>query len=101
MKLLILTSVAEFQEEILKLFKTAKIEAFSRSEIDGYKKSNKLIATLSWFPGEKGGNESLMFFSFTEKEKIDLLFNLVSEFNEKMETNNPIRLAVVNIEKYI
>ena len=54
MKLLILTSVAEFQEEILKLFKIAKIEAFSRSEIDGYKNSNELIATLSWLPqGER------------------------------------------------
>ena len=101
MKLLIVTSVWEFQKEILNIFKMAKIEAFSRSEIDGCKNPNKVIATLSWFPGEKGGNESLMFFSFTEKEKIDRLFELVSEFNEKLETNNPIRAAVVNIENFI
>ena len=42
-----------------------------------------------------------MFFSFTENEKIELLFKLVSEFNENLETNNPIRAAVVNIENYI
>ena len=101
MKLLIVTSVSEFQKEILNIFKMAKIEAFSRTEIDGYKNANSVIATVSWFPGEKGGNESLMFFSFTEKEKIDLLFELVSDFNKKLETNNPIRVAVVNIEKYI
>lgn len=101
MKLLIVTSVAEFQKEILNIFKKAKIEAFSRTEIDGYKSSNSVIATLSWFPGEKGGNESLMFFSFTEKEKIDLLFELVLEFNKNLETNNPIRVVVVNIENYI
>ncbi len=101
MKLLIITSVSEFQKEILNIFKKAKIEAFSRTEIDGYKSSNSVIATLSWFPGEKGGNESLMFFSFTEKEKIDLLFELVVEFNQNLETNNPIRVVVVNIENYI
>lgn len=101
MKLLIVTSVAEFQKEILSIFKKANIEAFSRTEIDGYKNTNSVIATVSWFTGEKGGNESLMFFSFTEKEKIDLLFKLVSEFNENLETNNPIRVAVVNIENYI
>lgn len=101
MKLLILTSVSEFQKDILNIFKMAKIEAFSRTEIDGYKNPNKVIATVSWFPGEKGGNESLMFFSFTEKEKIDLLFKLVTDFNEKMETNNPIRAVVINIEDHI
>ena len=101
MKLLIVTSVSEFQKEILNIFKMAKIEAFSRSEIDGYKNPNKVIATVSWFPGEKGGNESLMFFSFTEKEKIDRLFELVSEFNEKLETNNPIKAVVLNIEDHI
>ena len=101
MKLLIVTSVAEFQKEILSIFKKAKIEAFSRTEIDGYKNTNSVIATVSWFPGEKGGNESLMFFSFTENEKIELLFKLVSDFNENLETNNPIRAAVVNIENYI
>jgi len=101
MKLLIVTSVSEFQKDILNIFKMAKIEAFSRTEIDGYKNPNKVIATVSWFPGEKGGNESLMFFSFTEKEKIDLLFELVSDFNDKMETNNPIKAVVLNIEDHI
>ena len=54
MKLLIVTSVSEFQKEILKIFKMAGIEAFSRTEIDGYKNANSVIATVSWFPGEKG-----------------------------------------------
>jgi len=101
MKLLIVTSVAEFQKEILQIFKKADIEAFSRTEIDGYKSSNSVIATRSWFPGEKGGNESLMFFSFTQKEQIELLIELVKDFNNGLETNNPIRVAVVDIENYI
>ncbi len=101
MKLLIVTSVAAFQKDVLKLFKKANIEAFSSSEIDGYKNGNNLVATQSWFPGEKGGNESSMFFSFTDEEKISMFFNTVSEFNSKVETNNPIRAVVVPIEQSI
>ncbi|MCC8361101.1 hypothetical protein [Salinimicrobium sediminilitoris] len=101
MKLLLVTTVSEYQKDVLKLFKKAKIEAFSSSEIDGYKNTNSLIATQSWFPGEKGGNESSMFFSFTDEEKITEFFNHVREFNNKLETNNPVRAVVVPIEQSI
>lgn len=99
MKLLIVTTLAEFHKEVLHLFGDAKIEAFSTSEIDGYK--NSLIATQSWFPGVKGGNESLMFFTFTDEEKIDKFFRLIKEFNSGLETNNPVRAIVLPIERSI
>lgn len=101
MKLLLVTTVSEFQKDVLKLFKKANIEAFSSSEIDGYKNTNSLIATQSWFPGEKGGNESSMFFSFTDEDKITDFFSYVREFNNKMDTNNPVRAVVVPIENSI
>lgn len=102
MKLLIVTAVEEFQKDVLKLFKKAGIEAFSTSEIDGYKNTNNsVVATQSWFPGEKGGSESLMVFSFAEEEKIDPFFELVIQYNNNLETNNPVRVVVVPIERAI
>ena len=101
MKLLIVTAVSEFQKELLKLFKKANIEAFSTSEIDGYKNKHSLLATQTWFPHEEGGNESIMFFSFTDEEKADNFFTHVKDFNSKMDTNNPVRAIVVPVEKYI
>lgn len=101
MKLLIVTTVSEFQQDILKLFKKANIEAFSSSEIDGYKETNSLVATQSWFPGHKGGNESLMFFSFTDEEKIKEIFEYLKEYNTHLETNNPVRAVVLPIEQSI
>jgi hypothetical protein len=101
MKLLIVTSVVAFHKDVLKLFKKANIEAFSSSEIDGYKNGNSLVATQSWFPGDKGGNESVMLFSFTEEEKITQLFRYLKEYNEKLETNNPVRAVVLPIERSI
>lgn len=102
MKLLIVTAVEEFQKDVLKLFKKAGIEAFSTSEIDGYKNANNsVVATQSWFPGEKGGSESLMVFSFAPEEKIDPFFELVIQYNNNLETNNPVRVVVVPIERAI
>jgi hypothetical protein len=101
MKLLIVTVVEEFAKETLKLFKKANIESFSGSDIDGYKNPAQVLMASNWFPSEKGGVESAMFFSFTTEENIDILFQLISEFNNNLETNNPIRAAVVPIEKYI
>ncbi len=101
MKLLIVTVVAEFEKDILRLFKKAKIESFSESQIDGYKTSTPLVRTASWFPSEKGGIESSLFFSFTEDENITTLFELIKTFNKNLETNNPIKAVVVPIEKSI
>lgn len=101
MKLLIVTALHEFQKKVLKLFREAEIEAFSSSEIDGYKNANSLVATQSWFPGEQGGNESSMFFSFTEEEKVKKFFGLLREFNAGLQTDNPVRAVVLPIEDHI
>ena len=101
MKLVIVTSVEAFQKDVLKLFKSADIQNFSSSDIDGYKNGSSLLMATSWFPSVKGGNESSLFFSFTEDEKIDKLFNLIKEFNSSVETNNAIRAVVVPIERHV
>lgn len=101
MKLVLVTAVNEFHEEVVKLFKKAGIDSFSESDIDGHKNGTSLLMTNSWFPGEKGANESRMFFSFTQEDAIDSLFVLIKKFNENLETNNPIRAVVLPIEKFI
>ncbi|MGB5378750.1 hypothetical protein [Muriicola sp.] len=101
MKLLIVTAVEQFEKEIPKLFKKANIENFSESDISGFKNPTTMLRTASWFPSDTGGVESSLFFSFTEGENIDHLFKLIEEFNQHMETNNPIKAIVVPIEKFI
>ena len=102
MKLLIVTVVDEFQKDVLQLFKQANIESFSGSDIEGYKNgTSSFMMNASWFPSQKSGADSSMFFSFTEDKKIDLFFELVKKFNENLETNNPIHAVVVTIEKSI
>ena len=101
MKLLIVTAVDHYEKEVLQLFKKSNIENFSGSNIEGYKNASAFVLNSSWFPSEKSGANSSMFFSFTEDEKIDLFFSLVLKFNENLETNNPIHAVVVPIERSI
>lgn len=101
MKLLIVTAVEQFEKEVPKLFRKANIETFSESDISGFKNPSTKIRTFSWFPSDTGGVESSLFFSFTEASNIELLFKLITEFNQHMETNNPIKAIVVPIEKFI
>lgn len=101
MKLLIVTVVEDYHDKVIKLFKEAKIENFSESDIDGYKNAPSTMISTSWFPSEKSGAESNLFFSFTTEDKIDHLFELITEFNQNLETNNPIKAVVVPIERSI
>ncbi|MDV7138369.1 hypothetical protein R3X28_05755 [Maribacter sp. TH_r10] len=101
MKLLMVTVVEQYEKKVMDLFKKAEIENFSGSDIDGYKNPISLMMKSTWFPNVKGGVESSLFFSFTEANKIDVLFELIKEFNENLETNNPIKAIVVPVEKSI
>ncbi|SRR5690554_4445870 len=101
MKLLIVTVVDEFQKDVLQLFKESNIESYSGSDIEGYKNAASFMTNTSWFPLQKSGTDSSMFFSFTHDEKIDAFFTLVEQFNKTLETNNPIHAVVVPIERSI
>ncbi len=99
MKLLLVTSVEEFHNDIIQMFKESKIESFSESEIGGHKKNSSVLVSTNWFASEKSGTNSIMLFSFTEEDKIDSLFNLLEEFNNNMETKNPVKAVVIPIER--
>ena len=101
MKLVLVTAVEEFQKDVLEIFNKANIENFSSSDIDGYKNVPSLLMASNWFSAGKSRNESIMFFSFTTKEKIDGLFSIIEEFNNNLETNNPIKAIVIPVEKFI
>jgi len=100
MKLVLVTAVEEFQKNVLKIFKKAAIENLSITEISGFKNIPAEISS-NWFSAGKNGNESTLFFSFTDDEHIDVLFNLITEFNKNMETNNPVKGVVLPIERFI
>ncbi|MDC6366220.1 MULTISPECIES: hypothetical protein [Flavobacteriaceae] len=101
MKMILVTTVEEYKSEVFKLFKKAGIKNFSGSDIDGYKNIPSLLYSSSWFPSERGGAASNLFFSFTDEEKVTELFKYLEEFNGQSTGTNPIRAVEIPVERTI
>lgn len=99
MKLLLITTVDEYRKIVLEFLKKSEIGGYSVSEIEGF--SGPKIDTAAWFPTGKAGKKSLLFFSFTQAEKIEKIISLTKEFNGRKDLFNPIRLAVLPIETFV
>ncbi len=100
MKLLLITAVAEFEKEVKQILKKAQVKTFSYREVTGYRNTSEDAIESNWFGSEMNENESIMFYAFVEKENVDLVLNLVAEFNAKQETLSHIHTAILNIEKF-
>lgn len=98
MKLLIVTLLEEHRKEVLSIFEQAGINAFSASEIEGH---TFTTAPDDFFTTQSETKRSLIFFSFTKEEKITPFFKLVTAFNHKAVTHNPLRVVVLPVERAI
>ena len=99
MKLLLITAVKEFEKEIKQLLKKASVQSFSYQEVKGFKNSTGEAVESNWFGSEMNETDSILFYAFTAKEKVDALFELVAEFNKEQQSLSHIHIAVLNIEK--
>ena len=99
MKLLIITAMAAFEKDIKKMLQQAAVSSFSYRDVKGFKDISKDGIEKNWFGSEVNETNSFLFYAFVKNENVDVVFDLVSSFNEKQETLSKIHLAVVNIEK--
>jgi hypothetical protein len=99
MKLLLITAVKEFENEIKQLLKKASVQSFSYQEVKGFKNSTGEAVESNWFGSEMNETDSVLFYAFTAKEKVDALYELVEYFNMEQESLSHIHIAVLNIEK--
>lgn len=98
MKMVIITCVSDYEQDIMKILEKAEVNAFSAFSIDGYRNDKNELDFQSWFPSTKLGSESLMFFSFDTSDKIKNLFQLLKDYNSNLESN-PVKAAVMPIEE--
>lgn len=101
MKFLIITSIKEFEKDTLRLFKKANITAFSNVDVNGFKTQNTENLIDNWFSSSTDNINSILFFTFTNKEKIDILLEEVKIFNSNNKSNNPLRAIVLDVEKFV
>jgi hypothetical protein len=103
MKLLIITSVQEYEKYLPELFKKAEIKQFSSTNIKGYNSTDTDTLTGNWFSSADDDYElnSSLYFTFTSAELIEKMMEQVTEFNLKINGQNPIHAIVLGVEKFV
>lgn len=99
MKLLLITAIKEFEDQIKQMLKKAAVQSFSCQDVKGFKNNSGAADATNWFGSEGSEIDSILFYAFVAKEKVDLLFELVATFNNEQESLSQIHVAVLNIEK--
>ncbi len=100
MKLLVITAVKSYEKQAVRLFKKSGILAFSNTDINGFKTSDQEDLIDNWFSSSTENVKSILFFTFSEEEKINFLLEELEKLNKTVESGNPLRAIVLNIEKY-
>lgn len=100
MKLLIITSIKECQNKVAEIFKETGIKVFSVSEIAGFREGSSVSLIHSWFGSGGDSYNSIMLFSFTEKERAEKVLELITEYNKTEEAEFPIRGFILAVEQY-
>lgn len=99
MKLLLITSIAEYSNEVKEILKKARVKTYSYRNVIGYSNNANEALETNWFGGEMYENDSMLFYAFVPKENTDIICDAVADFNAKQETLSHIHVAILQIEK--
>ena len=100
MKLVLITAIAEFGQDIKKMLKEAKVKSYSYRDVKGFRDATEEGVETNWFGTEMNEIESIVFYAFVSKENVSMLFDLMKEFNDKQESISHVHLAVFSVELY-
>lgn len=99
MKLLIITAVNAFEENVKSILKENGVLSYSYNNVIGYRDSSLDSVENNWFASEMNKDESLLFFAFVSTEVSEKVFESIEKFNSENETGSRIHIAVSPIEK--
>ena len=101
MKLLLITTIKEFEKNVKDLLVHSGVSVFSYTAVKGYKAEGKEASADNWFASDVTESNSLMFMAFVEDEKMDEVCGKVKNFNAKQEFQSKVHVVTLNIEKSI
>ncbi|MBD8389303.1 hypothetical protein [Dysgonomonas sp. BGC7] len=99
MKLLVVLSIKEHQEQVADLLQNTGIKRFSVSNIIGYKKKKE---NPGWFAANAGDakTNSIMLFSFTTEEIANKTISKIDKCNEETQNPFPVHAFILDIENF-
>lgn len=99
MKLLIVTSLKEYQQNVSKIFEEAQIKVFSVSKTIGHKDDHQQNLLDNWFASGEEEFDSIVMFSFTADTNAFTALELINKYNETTVSGFPIRAFIIPVEK--
>ncbi len=100
MKLLLITAIEEFENEIKQILKHSGVKSFSMQSVKGYKNDSK-NEHENWFGTDDVSIDSLLFMVFVNQESTEELYNKIEIFNKNQESLSRIHLAILTIDQSI
>ena len=100
MKLVVITAIAEFEQDVKKMLKEAKVKSYSYRDVKGFRDASEENVESNWFGTEMNEIDSVVFYAFISLENTDTLFGLVKTFNTHQETQSHIHLAQLSVEQF-
>ncbi|HZW78272.1 MAG TPA: hypothetical protein VFF21_08220 [Flavobacteriaceae bacterium] len=100
MKLLILTAVRTFEEQVRKILETENVLSYSYTNVTGYRDSTQDSVARNWFATEMNRAESLLFFAFVSEEIGNKVFKAVEELNTTCDLRSKVHIVICPIDKY-
>ncbi len=99
MKLLMVTSLKEYQKAVADIFYKSGIAIFSVTETIGFKDHHTPHLLDEWFSAGNEKFDSIFLFSFTQDAKADQALDLVKKYNTEHNTGFPIHAFILPVEK--
>lgn len=99
MKLLVITSLKDYQKTVSDFLFKAGISVFSVTETIGFKDQHEVNLLDNWF--SRGGDQfnSIFVFSFTSEDKAHSAVEQVKRYNENNDTGFPIKAFVLTVDQ--
>ena len=99
MKLLVITAVKEYTENIRDILMKNKVCTFSYTGVTGYRDSTRDDVGGNWFATEMNKTESLLFFAFVSDKTSEHVFGAIEELNKTCDIDSKVHIAITPIEK--
>jgi hypothetical protein len=98
MKMLIVTSLKEYQNAVTTIFLQANIHVFSTTGTTGYKDEHQASELHAWFEAPQEKFDSILMYSFTHNENAYQALDLVQQYNKQYDSGHPLRVFILPVE---
>ena len=99
MKLLVITSLKEYQSKLAHIMEEAEIPIFSVSETIGFKDHKTPNLLDNWFSSGNEQFDSIFMFSFIEQKKAERALELIQTYNTENVTGFPIHAFIIPVDR--